>query len=148
MKIKAKSNGRGAQFGDRVVPACLPHMNVVYGPHLNCSVYGWGSMNSNDPKFARYLQSTKMPYLDTEQCIKPQVYGPKKLSSGMFCAGYLEGGKLFFSFFSKNCDSEIHQSLIKLSQHNKAKTSMSNWKLFWAPDWGKKEKNLLRFYLL
>ena len=101
MKIKAKSNGRGAQFGDRVVPACLPHMNVVYGPHLNCSVYGWGSMNSNDPKFARYLQSTKMPYLDTEQCIKPQVYGPKKLSSGMFCAGYLEGGKFLFRSFQK-----------------------------------------------
>ena len=102
VKIKAKPNGRGAQFGDRVVPACLPHMNVVYGPHLNCSVYGWGSMNSNDPKFARYLQSTKMPYLDTEQCIKPQVYGPKKLSSGMFCAGYLEGGKFpFFVLFKK-----------------------------------------------
>ena len=108
VKIKAKPNGRGAQFGDRVVPACLPHMNVVYGPHLNCSVYGWGSMNSNDPKFARYLQSTKMPYLDTEQCIKPQVYGPKKLSSGMFCAGYLEGGKYFFRFFFQKTDLEIH----------------------------------------
>ena len=110
VKIKAKPNGRGAQFGDRVVPACLPHMNVVYGPHLNCSVYGWGSMNSNDPKFARYLQSTKMPYLDTEQCIKPQVYGPKKLSSGMFCAGYLEGGKFFFRSFQKNYELEIKKS--------------------------------------
>ena len=70
-------------------------MNVVYGPHLNCSVYGWGSMSSSDPKFARFLQSTQMPYLETQQCIKPQVYGPKKLSSGMFCAGYLEGGKTF-----------------------------------------------------
>ena len=114
MKIKAKSNGRGAQFGDRVVPACLPHMNVVYGPHLNCSVYGWGSMNSNDPKFARYLQSTKMPYLDTEQCIKPQVYGPKKLSSGMFCAGYLEGGKFFFRSFQKTVIQKSHSVLERI----------------------------------
>ena len=92
VKLKPKPDGKGVEFGKRVVPACLPHMNVVYDTHLNCSVYGWGSMSSNDPKFARYLQSTQMPYLDTQICIKPQVYGPKKLSSGMFCAGYLEGG--------------------------------------------------------
>ena len=93
--IKLKSNSRtnrGVQFGDRVVPACLPYYNVVYGPHLNCSVSGWGSMGPRDPGYTRYLQSAQIPYLDTEQCMSPQIYGPKKLSAGMFCAGYLEGG--------------------------------------------------------
>ena len=33
-----------------------------------------------------------MPILDTEQCISPKVYGPNKLGSGMYCAGYLDGG--------------------------------------------------------
>ena len=93
--LKLKPNPlteRGVKFGDRVVPTCLPHSNVVYGPHLNCTVSGWGSMGPRDPGYTRYLQSAQIPYLDTEQCLAPQVYGPKKLSSGMFCAGYLEGG--------------------------------------------------------
>jgi secreted trypsin-like serine protease len=37
-------------------------------------------------------QAASIPLLDTEQCIAPQVYGPNKLGSGMFCAGFLEGG--------------------------------------------------------
>ena len=46
--------GRGFRFGARVVPACLPHASVVYGPHLNCTVYGWGSTGAQQPGFARY----------------------------------------------------------------------------------------------
>ena len=92
VRLKAKANGRGVTFGERVVPACLPHLNVVYGPHLNCTVSGWGSTGIQQPGYTRYLQAAKVPYLDTEQCMAPQVYGPKKLSSGMYCAGFLEGG--------------------------------------------------------
>ncbi len=33
-----------------------------------------------------------MPLLDVEQCMSRQVYGPNRLGSGMFCAGFLEGG--------------------------------------------------------
>ena len=34
----------------------------------------------------------QMPLLETEQCIKKEVYGKNKLGSGMYCAGFLEGG--------------------------------------------------------
>ena len=80
------------EFGTLVVPACLPHKNVVYDTHLNCTVSGWGHMSLKDPGYTTFLQSAQIPYLQTEQCLKPNVYGTRKLSSGMFCAGYLEGG--------------------------------------------------------
>lgn len=38
------------------------------------------------------LQAAKIPFLPTAECIKPNVYGPNKLTSGMVCAGYLSGG--------------------------------------------------------
>lgn len=33
-----------------------------------------------------------MPILETRRCMESQVYGEDKLTSGMFCAGYLAGG--------------------------------------------------------
>ena len=55
VRVKASlRTGRGFRFGERVVPACLPHANVVYGPHLNCTVYGWGSTGAQQPGFSRY----------------------------------------------------------------------------------------------
>ena len=93
LRLKANPlTDRAVKFGRRVVPACLPHTNVVYGPHLDCTVSGWGAMDLRDPGYTRYLQAAKLPYLDTEVCMQPHVYGSKKLSSSMFCAGYLEGG--------------------------------------------------------
>ena len=38
------------------------------------------------------MQAAKIPLLNTEQCIAPQVYGPNKIGGGMFCAGFLDGG--------------------------------------------------------
>ena len=38
------------------------------------------------------LQSASIPILETQKCMEPHIYGPDKLGSGMFCAGYLEGG--------------------------------------------------------
>ena len=59
VRIVAGSNGRGIKFGDRVVPACLPPVNVQYGPHLNCTVAGWGSTGVHQPGYTRYLQVNK-----------------------------------------------------------------------------------------
>ena len=64
LKLRPNSRtGKGVKFGERVVPACLPHTNVVYGPHLNCTVAGWGSRGLKDPGSTRYLQSAHIPYL-------------------------------------------------------------------------------------
>ncbi len=87
-----RSRLRGIRFGARVVPACLPPTNAAYGAHLNCTVTGWGSTGVAKPGYTRYLQAASLPLLRTEQCAAPAVYGPDKLGSGMYCAGFLEGG--------------------------------------------------------
>ena len=38
------------------------------------------------------MQAASIPLLETSQCIQPTVYGPNKMGSGMYCAGYLSGG--------------------------------------------------------
>ena len=88
LKIKAKANGRGVIFGDRVVPACLPPTNIVYSKDLTCVVSGWGSTglsgSSNGGAFSRYLQSASMPYLDTTKCVQENVYGKQKGKTEVF----------------------------------------------------------------
>ena len=81
IKIRARANGRGIMFGDRVIPICLPPTNVVYSKDLSCTVSGWGSTGldrSNNGTFSRYLQSASLPYLETSKCIEEHVYGPRK----------------------------------------------------------------------
>ena len=90
VKLKPKPNGRGIRFGERVLPVCLPRKSATYGHHLNCTVAGWGTTGSS---FPRFMQVAALPYIDTSTCIAPNVYGPRKITNSMFCAGFLEGGK-------------------------------------------------------
>ena len=81
LKLKAKPNGRGIIFGNKVIPACLPPENALYGKDLSCSVAGWGT-TAHGPKdqisFSRYLQTARIPYIETSKCIQDDVYGPRK----------------------------------------------------------------------
>jgi len=86
------NNGRGVQFSDKVVPACLPEPSATYNPGMECSISGWGSLGQNSGGYSRRLQSSRVPILPTTECMKKHVYGPDKLTGGMFCAGFLEGG--------------------------------------------------------
>ena len=91
IKIKARANGRGIMFGDRVIPICLPPTNVVYSKDLACTVSGWGSTGldrSNNGTFSRYLQSASLPYLETSKCIEDHVYGPRKGNGNLSCISY------------------------------------------------------------
>ena len=58
---------------------------------LNCTVAGWGT-RSLTSGYARILQNALLPILSDEVCKADHVYGPSKISRGMFCAGYMEGG--------------------------------------------------------
>ena len=81
LKLKAKPNGRGIIFGNKVIPACLPPENALYSKDLSCSVAGWGT-TAHGPKdqisFSRYLQTARIPYIETSKCIQDDVYGPRK----------------------------------------------------------------------
>ena len=54
---------------------------------MECTISGWGSINQGSGGYSRRLQAAVVPLLETEQCMQRHVYGPDKLTSGMFCAG-------------------------------------------------------------
>ena len=81
IRIKSKANGRGIIFSDRVIRACLPPENAVYSKDMSCMVAGWGSTahgQKGEMSFARHLQTARIPYIETEQCIQDHIYGPRK----------------------------------------------------------------------
>ncbi|CAG0895736.1 unnamed protein product [Darwinula stevensoni] len=80
--------GEGIRFGTKVHPICLPSPEVDYAPGMNCTISGWGSTGIS---YAYTLQEATIPILPIEQCRSPLVYGDR-ITPGMFCAGFLEGG--------------------------------------------------------
>ena len=81
--------GRGVVFNDKVSPICLPAASATYNPGMECTISGWGSLGQSSGGYSRRLQSAKVPILPTAECMRKQVYGPDKLTGGMFCAGWL-----------------------------------------------------------
>ncbi|XP_050720144.1 uncharacterized protein LOC127000445 isoform X2 [Eriocheir sinensis] len=90
LRIKRK-NGRGIQFGRNVQPLCLVPSRWTYPSLLNCTVAGWGSLGIA-LGYSKVLQSALLPILPQSTCQADHVYGPTRLTEGMYCAGYLEGG--------------------------------------------------------
>merc|ERR1711911_165076 len=91
IRVKAK-NGRGIRFGSYAQPLCIPSTTIKYQPGSNCTISGWGSSGQPGAAYAIKLQSATVPLLVDETCKAPHVYGPDRIKSGMFCAGFLEGG--------------------------------------------------------
>lgn len=86
-----RKNGKGIQFGRNVQPLCLVPSSWTYPAFLNCTVAGWGSLGIS-LGYSKVLQSALLPILPKTTCQADHVYGPVRLTSGMYCAGYLEGG--------------------------------------------------------
>jgi secreted trypsin-like serine protease len=99
-------SGNGISFNEHVSPICLPPPNYIYSSRLNLTITGWGKMGyegyeGNDhraeeesPIGSRVvrLQEGIVPIISKKQCGDIKVYGPNRLSRGMFCAGELLGG--------------------------------------------------------
>ena len=48
---------------------------------MSCMVAGWGTtaQGSKDTiSFSRYLQTARIPYIETSKCIEDHVYGQRK----------------------------------------------------------------------
>ena len=94
--IDRSKHRTGIQFGDKVVPVCLPQEWTDYGHDTMITVSGWGKMgyDSADQRsgtnFVSQLNMASLPIIDMDTCTRPEVYGQEKISSGMFCAGKLE----------------------------------------------------------
>ena len=55
---------------------------------MSCMVAGWGSTahgQKGEMSFARRLQTARIPYIETQQCIQDHIYGPRKGKFFILC---------------------------------------------------------------
>ena len=90
-----RSSG-GIKFGNKVGPACLPPKDLVLNPAINLTVSGWGkngydaAQRQGGTNFVSKLNMAVVPVIERGACKEEKVYGPEKISLGMFCAGDFE----------------------------------------------------------
>ncbi|KAI4492325.1 hypothetical protein M0802_009835 [Mischocyttarus mexicanus] len=84
--------GRGIPLGKDIMPICLPPENTEYPAGLNCTISGFGSIETGKTTPSRDLRYGWIPLLDQSICRAGYVYGPEKISNGMVCAGHLNEG--------------------------------------------------------
>ncbi|XP_046745946.1 uncharacterized protein LOC124403977 isoform X2 [Diprion similis] len=114
--------GQGIPLGRNIMPICLPPENVEYLPGLNCTISGWGSIESGKSVQSHFLRFGWVPILDQSVCQADYVYGEGAISDGMVCAGYLNEGV-------DSCDGDSGGPLACF--HNNAFT------LYGLTSWGK-----------
>ncbi|XP_047361055.1 uncharacterized protein LOC124953555 isoform X3 [Vespa velutina] len=84
--------GRGIPLGKDIMPICLPSENTEYPAGLNCTISGFGSIETGKTTPSKDLRYGWIPLLDQSVCRAEYVYGHGKISDGMVCAGYLDEG--------------------------------------------------------
>ncbi|XP_044261620.1 uncharacterized protein LOC123009400 [Tribolium madens] len=86
-----KLKGRGFRLNDDVQAICLPDSDTNYETDLNCTISGYGSIESGKSAFSHNLRAGWVPLQKREICTMPHVYGDA-LTEGMICAGSLDEG--------------------------------------------------------
>ncbi|XP_012249478.1 uncharacterized protein LOC100742970 isoform X2 [Bombus impatiens] len=111
---------RGIPLGKNVMPICLPSENTEYPAGLNCSISGFGSIETGKSTHSKDLRYGWIPLLDQSVCRAGHVYGEGAISDGMVCAGYLDEG-------IDTCDGDSGGPLVCL--HNGAFTlyGLTSW---------------------
>ncbi|XP_018356826.1 PREDICTED: uncharacterized protein LOC108757046 isoform X3 [Trachymyrmex septentrionalis] len=84
--------GLGIPLGKDIMPICLPAENAEYPPGLNCTISGFGSIETGKTTQSKNLRYGWVPLLDQSICRASYVYGEGAISDGMMCAGYLDEG--------------------------------------------------------
>ncbi|GAB1869312.1 Neurotrypsin [Camponotus japonicus] len=84
--------GHGIPLGKDIMPICLPSENTDYSPGLNCTISGFGSIETGKTTQSKNLRYGWVPLLDQSVCRASYVYGEGAISEGMMCAGYLDEG--------------------------------------------------------
>ncbi|KAK1135090.1 hypothetical protein K0M31_007860 [Melipona bicolor] len=111
---------RGIPLGKDVMPICLPSEQAEYPPGLNCTISGFGSIETGKSTHSKDLRYGWIPLLDQSVCRAGHVYGEGAISDGMVCAGYLDEG-------IDTCDGDSGGPLVCL--HNGAFTlyGLTSW---------------------
>ncbi|XP_076175062.1 uncharacterized protein LOC143150566 isoform X2 [Ptiloglossa arizonensis] len=114
--------GRGIALGKDIMPICLPAENAEYPAGLNCTISGFGSIETGKSTHSKDLRYGWVPLLDQSVCRAEHIYGEGAISDGMVCAGYLDEG-------TDTCDGDSGGPLA--CYHNGAFT------LYGITSWGK-----------
>ncbi|ETE63056.1 Transmembrane protease serine 11E, partial [Ophiophagus hannah] len=78
------------EFTTAVHRVCLPEASYIFPENTTCAVTGFGALKDDGPS-VHELRQTEVKIIGNEICNKRGVYNGA-ISSGMLCAGYLEGG--------------------------------------------------------
>uniref|UniRef100_V9IH70 Hepatocyte growth factor activator n=1 Tax=Apis cerana TaxID=7461 RepID=V9IH70_APICE len=102
------------------MPICLPSERIEYPAGLNCTISGFGSIETGKSTHSKDLRYGWIPLLDQSVCRAGHVYGERAISDGMVCAGYLDEG-------IDTCDGDSGGPLVCL--HNGAFTlyGLTSW---------------------
>ncbi|KAG7212821.1 hypothetical protein KM043_002178 [Ampulex compressa] len=84
--------GRGIPLGRDIMPICLPPENAEYPSGLNCTISGFGSIETGKSTQSKDLRYGWIPLLDQSVCRAGHIYGEGAISDGMVCAGHLDEG--------------------------------------------------------
>jgi len=90
----------GIDFGDYVGAACLPPESFWYRPGRTMEITGWGKVlkvggeNKRSLSSPNTLQEATVPIISQKRCQDDNVYGERRISDKMFCAGDLDYGGL------------------------------------------------------
>lgn len=77
------------RFNDYIQPVCLPTKTTYYKPGMNCTISGWGAVQSGSTMTSLDLRAGKVPIQSDDICKQPAIYG-EAITPGMFCAGSLD----------------------------------------------------------
>ncbi|XP_013913403.1 PREDICTED: transmembrane protease serine 11E-like [Thamnophis sirtalis] len=78
------------EFTTDVHRVCLPEASYIFPENTTCAVTGFGALKDDGPSVGE-LRQTEVKIISNQVCNRRQVYNGA-ISSGMLCAGYLEGG--------------------------------------------------------
>ncbi|XP_017770765.1 PREDICTED: uncharacterized protein LOC108558378 isoform X2 [Nicrophorus vespilloides] len=85
-----KLKGRGFKLNKDVQAICLPDSDLEYD-RRNCTISGFGSIETGKSKASHDLRAGWLPILPMDVCNMAHIYG-SAITQGMFCAGSLDEG--------------------------------------------------------
>ncbi|CAG9769987.1 unnamed protein product [Ceutorhynchus assimilis] len=83
--------GKGFKLNQDIQPICLPDENADYERDLNCTISGFGTIQTGKSAYSHKLRAAWIPVQKLDVCKMAHIYG-ENLGPGMICAGDLTGG--------------------------------------------------------
>nr|BAX39000.1 coagulation factor XII [Felis catus] len=93
LRLQEREDGHCALPSPFVQPVCLPSSAArpAEAEAALCEVAGWGHQFEGAGEYSSFLQEAQVPLIPSERCSAQDVHGVS-FTSGMLCAGFLEGG--------------------------------------------------------